>query len=77
MVASFDAIGHSCLRDCAANKFHLSFDTVTCMLEPCTQDKKDKAREAMRDLLSEQRYRETMCDRISTLNPKLRLGDIT
>eukprot|EP00731_Ephydatia_muelleri_P014562 Em0008g282a len=41
------------------------------------RDKKDKAREAMRDLLSEQRYRETMCDRISTLNPKLRLGDIT
>ena len=40
------------------------------------QDKKDKAREAMRDLLSVQEYRVTMCDRISTLNPKFRLGDI-
>lgn len=40
------------------------------------RDRRDKAREAMRDLLSQVQYRQVMCHGSSTLNPKLRLGDL-
>jgi len=37
-----------------------------------TQDKRAKAREDMRSLLSEPDYRQVMCNCVSILNPKLK-----
>ena len=39
----------------------------------CTmQDKKEKSRDAMKQLLSQEAYRSVMCNVVSILNPKLR-----
>ncbi len=40
------------------------------------QDKRDKGRDAMRKILSSPAYRDVMCNGVSTLNPRLRLGDL-
>lgn len=40
------------------------------------RDKKDKAREAMRDVLSSGPYKQIMCNAVSTLNPKFKLGEM-
>lgn len=36
------------------------------------QDKKEKSRDAMRQLLSQEAYRSVMCNVVSILNPKLK-----
>ena len=40
------------------------------------KDKKEKSRDAMKALLSQQAYRSVMCNVVSILNPKLRWATV-
>ena len=57
-----------------ALKVVLSHEVVYCdLIVICiVQDKKEKSREAMKALLSQEAYRSIMCNVVSILNPKLR-----
>jgi phosphatidylinositol-4,5-bisphosphate 3-kinase len=50
--------------------------SITELLQGRAYRDKDKGRDAMRNLLSQKPYQDVMCDAITILNPKLRVGNL-